>query len=567
MTTRIEAKEAPLGKIFSDDFAFTIPIYQRPFSWSTTNFEALFDDIKQAIVDGVDQYFLGSILLQHNDGNSFDVVDGQQRLTALTILLAVIRDNSNSSDLRNAISSWIYQAGDKWKGLPSVMRVTPWEELKDFFDRYLYQAGGTIKFLREMFEGKIKYKDQEDPKFHFFEAVSTFAKRLGGETDLDRYIQYLLKSVYCVYIITSTQTSAFRLFNVLNSRGMPLDASDLLKSESLGMISEATMREKYAYKWRNLEEGLGREELSNVIAFVRTIQLKEKARLGMYEEYKQIFDKNLLKRGMAFIDYLVAISSIYRSRVLEADLETGNAEEKNNYRVTVDLMFRFIPFLDWIPPLLAFQHKYESEKDLLKFLLVLERKIVLEWVSGFSPTERVVSSGSVLKAIEKSKEPGEAIMSVEMPEKARAEKALLDRLNDREFYWIYGKRLAKYLLLRIDKEYWELENFPGYPGTITVEHVLPQNPSDDSPWLSVFSGQNRENLTDTLGNLVLLSGRMNSEAQNYDFARKKQVYFGKKGTPFRITQQLAKYDEWRPDSVNARHKELVGRCRRVFLTY
>lgn len=63
MSERIEAKEAPLAKIFSDDFVFLVPVYQRPFSWGTDNFDVLFEDIKGALDNNLEPYFLGSIVL------------------------------------------------------------------------------------------------------------------------------------------------------------------------------------------------------------------------------------------------------------------------------------------------------------------------------------------------------------------------------------------------------------------------------------------------------------------------------------------------------------------------
>ena len=64
------------------------------------------------------------------------------------------------------------------------------------------------------------------------------------------------------------------------------------------------------------------------------------------------------------------------------------------------------------------------------------------------------------------------------------------RLNDSQFYSIYGGKLARYVLLRLDSQLWELDNFPGYPGMITVEHILPQTPSEDSLWANYFSTRN-----------------------------------------------------------------------------
>ena len=95
----IEAKEVSLGTLFSEQFLFRIPIYQRPLSWNRDNFEQLFEDIKDSM-DLEEGHFLGSIILQEVGEHTYELVDGQQRMVALTILLAVIRDVTDIKDLK-----------------------------------------------------------------------------------------------------------------------------------------------------------------------------------------------------------------------------------------------------------------------------------------------------------------------------------------------------------------------------------------------------------------------------------------------------------------------------------
>ena len=98
MTNTIHAIEKPLSKIFSDDFVFSIPAYQRPYAWSTEEASELLSDLFSSFEDSRKSktdstpYFLGSIVLIKNESiPESDVVDGQQRLTTLTILLSVLR--------------------------------------------------------------------------------------------------------------------------------------------------------------------------------------------------------------------------------------------------------------------------------------------------------------------------------------------------------------------------------------------------------------------------------------------------------------------------------------------
>jgi len=590
MSTEIEAKEVNVGKLFGPDFIFAIPIYQRPLSWNADNFDQLFEDIFDAWKSKEKQYFLGSIILQEHekDKNRYDLVDGQQRISSLAILMAVIRDNTKNDNLKKKLSSYIYQEADEFKNIPEERRIVPWEDLKSSFDKWIYKTeGGTNEFCDDFEKILIKYVDKEDPKYHLYEAISIFRKKIKEylkDDELDDFVKYLLNNVCLVYIKTNTVTSAFRLFNVLNARGLPLNTSDLLKSENIGEIKDDSSRIQYANIWRDIENKLGREELENVIAFIRTIKLKEKAKISIYEEYRKfIFAKNVLKRGKDFIDYLKEIADIYSEKIIERNINLSVAK-KNEYKIIIKLLRDYVPFNDWIPPLICFYQKFKSDQYLLEFLYMLEKKVILEWMAGFSPTERITSLNKIIKLIESEEDPKEVIRkllffktendvpgrrsrALDYNQKEKIELLLTEKLNDNQFYSIYGGNLAKYIILRIDMTKWDMESLPEYTGMITVEHILPQTPEKDSEWMTIFSEDDRKDWTNRLGNLVLLSGRKNSAAQNFDFEKKKEVYFKAKCTPFKITQEIEKIEKWTPEELKKRHESLIDEAKKIFLNY
>ena len=591
MVTEIEAKEVKIGKVFSPDFMFEIPIYQRPLSWERDNFEQLFEDIFDAMNNNENQYFLGSIILQEHEQqeNKYYLIDGQQRISALAILMAVIRDFTDISDLKQNLAHCLYQPASIFFNIPAEMRIIPWDDLKDIFGNYIYESGGTQKFINDFERNSIEYTDMQDPRYHLYEAICVFEKQLKGKLqkpdDLKRFVIYLLNQVYLVYIKAANFDSAFRLFNVLNTRGRPLTTSDLLKSENIGAIEDKSTRLQYANIWRAIEDKLGRVELENVIAFIRTVQIKEKSKKSIYEEYrKEIFERGRLKRGTEFIDYVKGIADIYTDKILEGKITLGDTGKQNEYKNIITFLRRFVPFSDWIPPLVSFYHKFRTDEYLLDFTLRLEKKVMMEWISGFSPTERITSLNRVIKLVEMEKEPRKVVdellfykgeervtgrppRMLDFSDKSQIEPKLIDKLDDNQFYSIYGGKLAKYILLRIDMKYWDLENFPGYPGTITVEHILPQTPPEDSEWIERFGEKERMEWTNKLGNLVLLSGRKNSKAQNYDFDKKKDVYFKEKSTPFRITHEVEDKDEWSLEELKLRHQKLLSDAKEIFLDY
>jgi len=591
MVTEIEAKEVKIGKVFSPDFMFEIPIYQRPLSWERDNFEQLFEDIFDAMNNNENQYFLGSIILQEHEQqeNKYYLIDGQQRISALAILMAVIRDFTDISDLKQNLAHCLYQPASIFFNIPAEMRIIPWDDLKDIFGNYIYESGGTQKFINDFERNSIEYTDMQDPRYHLYEAICVFEKQLKGKLqkpdDLKRFVIYLLNQVYLVYIKAANFDSAFRLFNVLNTRGRPLTTSDLLKSENIGAIEDKSTRLQYANIWRAIEDKLGRVELENVIAFIRTVQIKEKSKKSIYEEYrKEIFERGRLKRGTEFIDYVKGIADIYTNKILEGKITLGDTGKQNEYKNIITFLRRFVPFSDWIPPLVSFYHKFRTDEYLLDFTLRLEKKVMIEWISGFSPTERITSLNRVIKLVEMEKEPRKVVdellfykgeervtgrppRMLDFSDKSQIEPKLIDKLDDNQFYSIYGGKLAKYILLRIDMKYWDLENFPGYPGTITVEHILPQTPPEDSEWIERFGEKERMEWTNKLGNLVLLSGKKNSKAQNYDFDKKKDVYFKEKSTPFRITHEVEDKDEWSLEELKLRHQKLLSDAKEIFLDY
>ena len=121
----IKAEEKELKQIFSDDYFFEIPSYQRPYAWTTEQTGELLDDITVAMDEALQEYFLGSIvLIKDMDEPLSQVVDGQQRLTTLTILLCVLRELSEDEGIRNDLEQFICEKGNKLKSTEDRFRLS-----------------------------------------------------------------------------------------------------------------------------------------------------------------------------------------------------------------------------------------------------------------------------------------------------------------------------------------------------------------------------------------------------------------------------------------------------------
>ena len=137
---------------------------------------------------------------------------------------------------------------------------------------------------------------------------------------------------------------------------------------------------------------------------------------------------------------------------------------------------------------------------------------------GYTPTLRVENVNAIIHAIDKAKTAGELMKDPSL---------FLDK-NDLNYVLeghIYGKRAARYVLLKLDLLYHGHTTKFDMPDNISIEHVLPQNPYDNSQWKKEFTDVNRDAWTNKLGNLVLISRRKNSAQGNKEYVDKKDKYF------------------------------------------
>ncbi|HHE8908604.1 TPA: DUF262 domain-containing protein, partial [Haemophilus influenzae] len=122
----IKGEAFKLSKVFSSDFQYLIPNYQRPYSWEVENIEQLFDDLYDFFQgDTEETYFLGSVVVIKKDHfpESY-VVDGQQRLTSLTILLSVLASLLSDKSKANSIELYIKQPENLAESIPAQPRLT-----------------------------------------------------------------------------------------------------------------------------------------------------------------------------------------------------------------------------------------------------------------------------------------------------------------------------------------------------------------------------------------------------------------------------------------------------------
>lgn len=553
---RIEAAHKKIVEVFSKDYAFTIPAYQRPYAWESTQVEELLTDIAEAMgpeskSDGF--YFLGSIVLVKTHGiPDSRVVDGQQRLTTLTILFSVIRDLTADPEKQASREKYVKQVANEDEGIPEALRLQLRQKDQPFFERII-QTRGATKTLPSS-------DGQAGAKARLIGNAETIRSKLEAvsETKRTELLRFLLQNCYLVVVEVPTQTAARRIFTVLNARGMDLSATDILKAELLESAGEGKEQD-LSQRWEDVEVALDRTKFSDLFTHIRMIFQRDKPRSALengFPEHVPIFHSD----PVGFVD---SVLEPYADAFM---LSRDDIELRRRFGPPTADLVRSLDRLDnkdWLPPLLLCLRQSNEGKrlDVAETVFQLERLAYYLFMVRADVNARMSRYADVLDSLEPLKSPKPRASAKERSTGftlTQAEAFALFNALDGDVY--LATRVVKPILLRLEQASTDGSASYDYP-TISVEHVCPQNLRKDSQWAEWFSDpEDHSCWLHSLGNLVLLNFRKNSSAANYDFGDKKTKYFAPGDTSaFTLTNEVRGYETWKPSDIAQRREVLLRR--------
>ena len=533
----MEAKEAQLNLVLSNSEVYSIPKYQRPYSWSEENAQELIDDTFSAFLDNEEEYFIGSIILIKNLGVS-EVVDWQQRLTTITLLFAKLRDLITKIEAKSAIQDRILPLDAfTWKSASPRLLVRAQDQ--DFFKKYIL-LWTPLEYTDELSETQLKFINNSKI-FSEFLSDKTQEQLLG-------FTKFLLEKVFIVLVKTNDFASAFRLFNVLNARGMSLSNADLIKN----MLFEKSNQDQSVQDgiekcWNKLEELIKIENLDQFFSHHRTSLIWEKQLFWLNKEYEIYFKETN-----------ISVSEFLRNLTKSAE-NYAKIQNKNFDNIELKKLFTalsFVSYDEWIPAILAFLNNTPVWVEALDFVHIIEKVTYQSWIRRLGKTERnrvyyraislinegVTNEGLFQKITEFSKNT-EYIQSLR---------------ND-----VYGTPFARAVLLRIEQELSDNSVSKGFHGVISVEHILPQKMQDEY-WTSRFTQEQHIDSIHKLWNLTLLSGKKNASASNYDFERKKNAYKKWSTSAFDLTKDIANMEDWNIEVFILRQERLIEMATKIW---
>ncbi len=265
MATTIR-NEIKTDKIYIKDIFeqwYRIPEYQRPYVWGKDEVLDLLDDISYAAVNTPNNdYFLGSFVYQHKKAGGDqefvenDLLDGQQRITTIFLLFAVVRDIETNKKRKENCQKYIYQEEDKDTNTPERIRllykIRP--EVEKFIDEYVKTENSIIEKWEDI--KRIANEGKDVSIKNMANAIVNIKNFFEEKNNIDIVFPYLLQYVLMIYVYSEKLEDAFRVFTILNDRGVKIRNSDILKAQNLQHVPDAE-RIKYGIKWEELESELG----------------------------------------------------------------------------------------------------------------------------------------------------------------------------------------------------------------------------------------------------------------------------------------------------------------------
>jgi len=576
MTNKLDS-----GKVFINEafkWWYRVPDYQRPYIWGTDQITDLLDDVTQWMLSRPDnEYFMGAMVLQKRVENGiieFDLLDGQQRMTTCLMIFAVGRDLTDNPQLKKLCSDSIFQQENQFTNTPERIRIVYdiRDEVQKFIDDYVKTPEGTLKLEKN----NILENSSDISIRNMANAINQILSFFNQENapDIEEFFKFFGNKVLMVYVSSEDLNDAFRMFTVLNDRGMKLRGSDILKTMNLRVINENNInsneRQKWAKRWEEIEGDLG-DDFDVFLSQLRSILVKEKARLSLLQEFEEniyaprVFNRTtkeyynrepLLLKGLDTFKFVDRYYYHYQKLILGDNYNINNSWRLDN----LITLLKDAGFADiWIPPLLRFYDVYKNN-HLLEFLEKLEAKFCGDWITFKTPTDRITVMNQITNAIDEVCQKKESSIDDQIQCLLNSELFNYDKVRFQQTLEnddIYSRRFARYLLFKLDVLYASDDTRLQVPTTMSVEHILPQNPEGKSTWTKDFCEQDRIIWTHRIGNLVLISRRKNSAQGRKDFNEKKENYFKNNVEIFPNSVRVMQKDKWDLDTMMKHHEEVI----------
>lgn len=541
-----------LNTIIGNGKSYQVPIFQRDYSWDKDDWEDLWNDIQEIPNDKT--HYLGYLVLQpiHEGKESYWVIDGQQRLTTLSILVLAVtallekwsEENIESED--NKIRK--EKITERYLGNYSLSKLNLDPKLKLNRNNDDYYKSWLLKLRQPSTIAKLKPSQRLLQKaFNYFynELKEKFNDNKSG-SDLAEFLENVIgNGIIFTQIVVTNDLDAFKVFETLNARGVKLSTADLLKNYLFKLthqLSEIDLDEAER-RWQHITDTIRSNDLTTFIRHFWNSKYKLERQPTLFKAIK----REVNTPNLAF-DFLSDLenSSQYYTAFNNSNDEIWEREEKSWLKVldllNVTTCYSFmIAALNNLPR--------NDFKVLVRELAIITFRYNL---SDLNPNEaeRVfsrVANDISIKKITSVKDSIIALKSIYVSDDNFEQSFSTVIINTRR-----KKDLAKYILIKIENQLAN-KDYQQEDAISTIEHILPENPG--SIWEEVFPIEIQDDYIYRLGNYTLLEASINNKLDNnMSFTEKLEKY---KDSSYMLSNNYCDYNKFTAKEISLRQDRMA----------
>jgi len=551
---KIESTDQDIRTLLSSGY-YKIPRFQRPYSWDRENIQEFWDDI---IRDNPRDYFIGSMVVFKVGSQRFGVVDGQQRLTTITILLCVLRNTLEQLRLKD-FAQGIHGLIERRNIDNQPEFILSTESSYPFFQDYIQKSGDpeiTITPLKEELNLQAAYDQfkslvdsiitgiQSDPTLTEGKKRSAIHRKLVAVRDA-------LLDLKLIFVKLEGEDDAYIIFETLNTRGKDLSLTDLVKNHLTKHLKASSASiDQTKEKWEQVLETIQGSSVDlDTDTFLHHFWLSKYDYLPAKRLFKILKNQVTKSGAKTFLDELVADSVLYRS-IHEIPYGKWTKQERRVQEALAALMLFRVR--QPTPCVLSLVRDYKGgkikKKHLQDALVAIEKfhfffTAVTSQRSSGGISAMYAALGRRLSEAEDTQAAVEVIR--DLKEKLRERmpsweevKALFPEMIYTE-HLTKQRSLMKYILVGLEKA--TSTGVSVDYDSMTIEHLVPQSNIGTDNWTDAIVGQ--------AGNLILVTEELNSKLKNKQFKEKKRILLE---DDFDLPEEVQSADDWTPQHIKNR---------------
>lgn len=540
-------------ELIGSEKAYYVPPFQRDYSWEEEEWEDLWLDIIGLEEDEEKIHYMGYVVLQGNGGKKFQIIDGQQRFTTLSVIaIAVLKT------LEDWIQEGIYPAENeerkellrsKFLGHKDPASLIPSSKLilnrnnDDFYKSFLLRLRKPTNLSKLKPSQRRLWKALD----YFYDKIK---KHFANNKDGGAISKFLNQTIADCLVFTKIEVTddlnAYKVFETLNARGVRLSTTDLLKNFLFSIVagSGALELEEADRQWQNINDVLGTNEFPNFLRYYWNSRNKLERKQTLFKAIR----KSITTAAGVFsiLNELERLAPVFTA--LSNPEDSLWDKEKRQY---IDALTLFDVSQCYSLLLAAYNNIDDKEftKLLRECAVISFRYIVIGGLNANAMEDTYNKAAvKVFKGeLKTAREIFNELKSIYVPDENFKNSFSTKIINTKR-----KKNVIRYILFKLENQDAE-KDYDYEDGKATIEHILPENAPQE--WESSFKPEDQEMYVYRLGNYTLIEEKKNKYCGSRLYEEKKKIY---KTSAYKLTYERSLFSHWAPETLRKRQEQLAN---------